>query len=308
MEYAVTTHELTRAFGDFVAVDRLTLAIRPGEIYGFLGPNGAGKSTAIRMLCGILEPTSGAGTVLGYDLRRQAEQIKQRIGYMSQKFSLYEDLTVWENLHFYAGLYSVPRGEIPDRVREMMAMAGLAGRERELTANLAGGWKQRLALGCAIISRPAIVFLDEPTSGVSPTSRRMFFNIIQGLAAAGTTVMVTTHFMDEAEYCDRIAFISAGRLMAVDTPDNLKRRVVGGDMVALELPDPMERMGAIERLPYVRECRVRGALLHVLLEDACHRAALGRHAGVEPRPVTPSLDDVFIALARRQAPEKEEAG
>lgn len=300
MEYAVTTRELTKAFGDFVAVDGLTLSIRPGEVYGFLGPNGAGKSTAIRMLCGILEPTSGTGTVLGYDLIRETEEIKQRIGYMSQKFSLYEDLTVKENLEFYAGLYSVPRREVRDRVREMVAMAGLAGRERELAANLSGGWKQRLALGCAIISRPALVFLDEPTSGVSPTSRRMFFNIIQGMAAAGTTVMVTTHFMDEAEYCDRIAFISAGRLMAVDSPDNLKRTVIGGDMVELELPDPMERIDGIERLPYVRECTVHGPLLHVLLESESCRSALMEDTGAEPRPITPSLDDVFIALANRE--------
>lgn len=298
MEYAVTTRELTRAFGGFVAVDRLTLNIKPGEVYGFLGPNGAGKSTAIRMLCGILEPTSGTGTVLGYDVVRETEEIKKRIGYMSQKFSLYEDLTVEENLNFYAGLYSVPRREIKQRVREMVAMAGLTGRERELTANLSGGWKQRLALGCAIISRPALVFLDEPTSGVSPISRRMFFGIIQRLAAAGTTVMVTTHFMDEAEYCDKIAFISAGRLMAVDTPDNLKKNVIGGHLVELEMPDAMERIGDLEGLPYVKECTLHGPLLHVLLENDSQRSALREFTGVEPRPVTPSLDDVFIALAR----------
>ncbi|MEW6458548.1 MAG: ABC transporter ATP-binding protein [Bacillota bacterium] len=301
MEYAVTTTELTRAFGGFVAVDRLTLNIKPGEIYGFLGPNGAGKSTAIRMLCGILEPTSGTGTVLGYDLVREPEEIKKRIGYMSQKFSLYEDLTVEENLNFYAGLYSVPRREFKDRVREMTAMAGLTGRERELTANLSGGWKQRLALGCAIISRPTLVFLDEPTSGVSPTSRRMFFSIIQRMAAAGTTVMVTTHFMDEAEYCDKIAFISAGRLMAVDTPDNLKKTVIGGHLVELDLPDAMDRINGIERLPYVQECTVHGLLLHVLLESEAHRPSLMEFTGAEPQPVTPTLEDVFIALARRKS-------
>lgn len=301
MEYAVTTTELTRAFGGFVAVDRLTLNIKPGEIYGFLGPNGAGKSTAIRMLCGILEPTSGTGTVLGYDLVREPEEIKKRIGYMSQKFSLYEDLTVEENLNFYAGLYSVPRREFKDRVREMTAMAGLTGRERELAANLSGGWKQRLALGCAIISRPTLVFLDEPTSGVSPTSRRMFFSIIQRMAAAGTTVMVTTHFMDEAEYCDKIAFISAGRLMAVDTPDNLKKTVIGGHLVELDLPDAMDRINGIERLPYVQECTVHGLLLHVLLESEAHRPSLMEFTGAEPQPVTPTLEDVFIALARRKS-------
>jgi ABC-2 type transport system ATP-binding protein len=301
MEYAVTASELTRAFGSFIAVDRLTLNIRPGEIYGFIGPNGAGKSTAIRMLCGILEPTSGAGTVLGYDLVRETEEIKKRIGYMSQKFSLYEDLTVEENLNFYAGLYSVPRRDCRDRVREMTAMAGLTGREHELAANLSGGWKQRLALGCAIISRPAIVFLDEPTSGVSPISRRMFFNIIQRMAAAGTTVMVTTHFMDEAEYCDKIAFISLGRLMGVDTPDNLKKKVIGGHLVELELSDAMDRINDIERLPYVQECTVHGPLLHVLLESESHRPSLMEFTGAEPRPVTPSLEDVFIALARRKS-------
>lgn len=301
MEYAVTTRELTRAFGGFIAVDRLTLNIKPGEIYGFLGPNGAGKSTAIRMLCGILEPTSGTGTVLGYDLVRETEEIKKRIGYMSQKFSLYEDLTVEENLNFYAGLYEVPRREIKERMRAMTAMAGLTGRERELAANLSGGWKQRLALGCAIVSRPAIVFLDEPTSGVSPISRRMFFNLIRRMAAAGTTVMVTTHFMDEAEYCDKIAFISSGRLMAVDTPDNLKKSVIGGDLVELELPEAMDRINDIEKLPYVKECTLHGPLLHVLLESESHRQALTAVTGAEPRPVTPSLEDVFIALARRKS-------
>lgn len=304
MEYAVTTRELTRVFGTFTAVDRLTLNIRPGEIYGFLGPNGAGKSTAIRMLCGILEPTSGSGTVLGYDLVREPEEIKKRIGYMSQKFSLYDDLTVEENLNFYAGLYSVPRREVGDRVREMIAMAGLVGRENELTADLSGGWKQRLALGCAIISRPAIVFLDEPTSGVSPISRRMFFNIIRRMAAAGITVMVTTHFMDEAEYCDKIAFISAGRLMAVDTPDNLKKNVIDGYLVELEMPGAMERMEDIDALPYVRECTLHGPLLHVLLDRESDTAPLREATGAELRHITPSLEDVFIALARRKGLEE----
>ncbi|HBX23377.1 MAG TPA: ABC transporter ATP-binding protein [Desulfotomaculum sp.] len=298
MEYAVTTSELTRTFGSFTAVDRLNLNIKPGEIYGFIGPNGAGKSTAIRMLCGILEPTSGSGSVLGYDLVRETEEIKKRIGYMSQKFSLYDDLTVEENLNFYAGLYSVPRRELKGRVREMAVMAGLSGREEELTANLSGGWKQRLALGCAIISRPAIVFLDEPTSGVSPISRRMFFKIIQRMAAAGTTVMVTTHFMDEAEYCDKIAFISGGRLMTVNTPDNLKKNVIDGHLVELELPDAMNRLDEIENLPYVKECTVHGPLLHVLLANESHRPALQESTGSEPRSITPSLEDVFIALAK----------
>lgn len=297
MDYAVTTNQLTRVFGNFTAVDKLTLQIKPGEIYGFLGPNGAGKSTAMRMLCGILEPTSGTATVLGYDLLRETEKIKQRIGYMSQKFSLYDDLTAAENLYFYAGLYNIPRRERPGRVREMIDMAGLAGREHEPAANLSGGWKQRLALGCAIIARPAIVFLDEPTSGVSPTSRRHFFNIIRQLAGEGTTVMVTTHFMDEAEYCDKIAFISSGRLMAVDSPDNLKRNIIEGCLVELDLPGAMERLVSIEQLSYVKECSVHGTLLHVLLKSEAHLASLEEFTGVSPKPITPSLEDVFIALS-----------
>lgn len=298
MDYVVTTDELTKAFGNFTAVDRLTLNIRQGEIYGFLGPNGAGKSTAIRMLCGILEPTSGSGTVLGYDLTRETEKIKQRIGYMSQKFSLYEDLTVRENLVFYAGLYNVPWKERKSRVQEMIAMARLTDRENELVVNLSGGWKQRLALGCAIISQPSIVFLDEPTSGVSPISRRMFFNIIQKLAGEGVTVMVTTHFMDEAEYCNKIAFISGGRLVGVDTPDNLKENVIGY-LVELELPDAVERINSIEQLSYVKECTLHGPLLHVLLDDEAALAALRDFTSTEPQPITPSLEDVFIALAKK---------
>lgn len=216
---------------------------------------------------------------------------------MSQKFSLYDDLTAAENLHFYAGLYNIPRRERKSRVQEMMDMAGLTGREDELAANLSGGWKQRLALGCAIIARPAIVFLDEPTSGVSPTSRRRFFNIIRRLAGKGTTVMVTTHFMDEAEYCDKIAFISSGRLMAVDTPGNLKQNVLEGCLVELDLPDAMDRIESIEQLPYVKECSVHGPLLHVLLDDEAGLTALAAFTGATPKTITPSLEDVFIALA-----------
>lgn len=298
MDNVISTRDLTKKFGAFTAVDRLTLDIKRGEICGFLGPNGAGKSTAIRMLCGILTPTSGSASVLGYDLTKEPEKIKQHIGYMSQKFSLYDDLTVIENLNFYAGLYSIPRHERWARIEEMTAMAGLVGREDELAVNLSGGWKQRLALGCAIMAGPSIVFLDEPTSGVSPTSRRRFFGVIQQLADQGTTVMVTTHFMDEAERCNRIAFISAGKLLAVDTPDNLKRSVITGCLVEIELPDAMERIGDLEKLPYVKECNLHGALLHVLLRDAEDVAALRDVAGVEPQRITPSLEDVFITLAR----------
>jgi len=300
VDYVVSTSELTRVFGSFTAVDRLTINIRRGEIYGFLGPNGSGKSTTIRMLCGILEPTSGTGTVLGHDLVREAEKIKREIGYMSQKFSLYEDLTVYENLDFYAGLYGIPVRERKRRIAEMLDMAVLTGRERELAANLSGGFRQRLALGCAIISRPSLLFLDEPTSGISPISRRDFFKVIQGLAGRGTTVMVTTHFMDEAERCYHIAFISEGRLIANDTPDNLKNNIIRGCLVELDLPSAMDRVEELEKLPYVKEVSIHGPLLHVLLESEDRVAELNRHTGARAKKIKPSLEDVFITLARQK--------
>lgn len=300
MAYAVETFELTKKFGSFTAVDKLTIQIRPGEIYGFLGPNGSGKSTTIRMLCGILEPTSGSGKVLGYDLAKEAEKIKSHIGYMSQKFSLYDDLTVQENLLFYAGLYSVPYRQRNLRIQEMLEMANLGGRERELVANLSIGWKQRLALGCAILAKPAILFLDEPTSGISPTSRKMFFNTIQSLANGGTTVMVTTHFMDEAERCSNIAFISEGQLIANDTPDNLRQHVLAGVMVEVAVANPMDKLQAIEELTYVKECSVHGSLLHVLLCSEEHIPKLQEFTTGIVRKITPSLEDVFIALASQR--------
>ncbi|MBP7331930.1 MAG: ABC transporter ATP-binding protein [Firmicutes bacterium] len=275
------------------------MEVRRGEIYGFLGPNGSGKSTTIRMLCGILEPTSGSGAVLGYDLVREAEKIKRKIGYMSQKFSLYDDLTVYENLDFYAGLYSIPQRERKKRIGEMIEMALLRGRENELAANLSGGWKQRLALGCAIISRPAVLFLDEPTSGVSPTSRRAFFRIIQQLANENTTVMVTTHFMDEDERCYRIAFISEGRLIADDTPENLKNNVIKGVLAEVIHPDALYIIDNLEKLPYVLECSNHGPALHVLLESAGAVQALNNYTGVEAKIIRPSLEDVFVSLAKK---------
>ena len=298
MEYAIITEDLTKKFGNFTAVDHLSLQIKKGEIFGFLGPNGAGKSTVIRMLCGILEPSEGSGKVLGYDLKKETEMIKKNIGYMSQKFSLYDDLTVRENLRFYAGLYSVPRKEITGRINEMIEMADLFGRENELAANLSGGWKQRLALGCAIIAKPSIVFLDEPTSGVSPTSRRMFFKIIREMVNEGTTVMVTTHFMDEAERCNRLAFISNGKLMAVDSPDKLKKDIIKGCMLELEISKAMDRIKEIENFPYVKECTIHGALLHVLLESDEHKEEFEKTLQKETKIIIPSLEDVFVSLAR----------
>jgi ABC-2 type transport system ATP-binding protein len=300
MEYAITSRDLTRVFGNFTAVDMLTLNICPGEVCGFLGPNGAGKSTVIRMLCGILEPSSGQATVLGYDLLREVEKIKNNIGYMSQKFSLYEDLSVVDNLSFYAGIYSLPRHQRSERITEMLSLADIADRKNSLVGTLSVGWKQRLALCCAIISRPAMVFLDEPTSGVSPTSRRQFFNIIQNLSNQGTTVIVTTHFMDEAERCDRIAFMYEGRLLALDTPDNLKKDIIHGQLVELELPHPMDRIESLAALPFVRECSMHGAFIHILLKEQSDIPALQEITRVLPRPITPTLEDVFIALARKK--------
>jgi len=300
MEYAIKTQELTRIFGNFTAVDKLTIDIRPGEVCGFLGPNGAGKSTAIRMLCGILQPSSGTATVLGYDLLKNVEKIKNHIGYMSQKFSLYEDLSVVDNLSFYTGIYSIPYQQRTERIAQMLRLADIADRGNTLVANLSVGWKQRLALCCAIISRPALVFLDEPTSGVSPTSRRQFFNVIQNLSNQGTTVIVTTHFMDEAERCDRIAFMSEGRLLAMDTPDNLKRNIIHGQMVELELPRPMEHIKAIESLPYVRDCSMYGSFIHVLLTQEADLIDLQTFTGVNPRPIMPTLEDVFVTLAKKK--------
>jgi ABC-2 type transport system ATP-binding protein len=305
-EPAVVTRDLTKLFGGFTAVDRVTMQINQGEVCGFLGPNGAGKTTVIRMLCGILEPTSGSGTVLGYDVARQSEEIKRRLGYMSQKFSLYSDLTVQENLAFYAGIYGLPPRERGHRIKEMIAMAGLAGQERAIVANLSSGGRQRLALGCAVISRPSIVFLDEPTSGVSPTGRQTFFDIIQGLASRGVTVIVATHFMDEAERCGKIAFFSGGRLLALDSPDTLKTTSLGGFLVEIDLPDAMSWAGRIEGQPYVRECSLHGTVLHVILDRESDTSALRALTGAEPRPIAPSLEDVFIALAKKSREGIEE--
>jgi ABC-2 type transport system ATP-binding protein len=301
MDCAVVTNELTRMFGSFTAVDKLSLQIRPGEVCGFIGANGAGKSTAIRMLCGILRPTSGKATVLGYDVLNQPEQIKRHIGYMSQKFSLYEDLTVMDNLSFYAGIYNIPRHDRSTRLAEMLELSDLTLQENTLVAELSVGWKQRLALSCAIISSPALVFLDEPTSGVSPTSRRRFFDVIQNLSNHGTTVIVTTHFMDEAERCDRIVFMSEGKLLAHDSPDNLKKNIIEGQLAEISLPNPLQQIKNIEALPFVREASVFGSHIHVLLTSAEDLSALNETLGTEVRPILPTLEDVFLTLAKKRA-------
>jgi ABC-2 type transport system ATP-binding protein len=255
------------------------------------------------MLCGILSPTQGSANVLGYDLITESEKIKPQIGYMSQKFSLYEELTPYENLDFYSGIYGIPRSQKRARIKEMLTMARLIGRENEKVANLSRGLKQRLALGCSIISHPLLLFLDEPTSGVSPTSRRAFFNIIQELSHQGSTVIVTTHFMDEAERCDRIAFFSEGKLLAHDTPDNLKKTVLQGFLAEVTPPDPMRAMPVVQTYPFVKECMVHGSQLHVLVEHPQDINLLQAKFGYPAVPIDPSLEDVFIALSRRKRKE-----
>ncbi|GBG56719.1 multidrug ABC transporter ATP-binding protein [Sporomusaceae bacterium FL31] len=300
-EIVVETHQLTRHFGSFIAVNQVSLQIRKGSIYGFLGPNGSGKSTTIRMLCGILQPTAGGGQVLGLDIAKDSEAIKAKIGYMSQKFSLYNDLTVLENLDFYAGMYNLSGDRKQERIAEMIAMAGLTGRENELTSNLSGGWKQRLALGCSILHQPPILFLDEPTGGVDPKSRRMFWDIIYNMAAAGTTVMVTTHFMDEAEHCDEIGFIYQGSLIASGSPQQLKANI-REILVEIEAADPIGLLQEFTsaQLP-VKDTYVYGTTLHVLLE----KNQLELLNQWEYKVIPPTMEDVFVQYVQNNRKEGE---
>ncbi|OAM96211.1 ABC-2 type transport system ATP-binding protein [Pelosinus fermentans] len=297
--YAVELMNLTRKFGDFTAVNDVTLQVKAGSIYGFLGPNGSGKSTTIRMLCGLLEPTSGRGSVLGFDIAKDSEMIKQKIGYMSQKFSLYDDLTVIENLQFYGGMYSLSGSQGKVRIEEMLNLAGLKDRQDELVANLSGGWKQRLALGCSILHKPSILFLDEPTGGVDPKSRRMFWDIIYDLALQGTTVMVTTHFMDEAEHCDEIGFIFEGNLVASSSPAYLKQ-TIPGTLIRIPTDDPMGLLETLEgsTLPYL-DIYCSGTSLHLLMETE----KLAHITDFHYEKITPALEDVFVYLVKSHRKE-----
>jgi ABC-2 type transport system ATP-binding protein len=302
-DLAVSVENLERRFGEFVAVDRVSFDVPRGEIFGFLGPNGAGKSTTIRMLTGLLTPSGGSGRVGGYDIRTQGESIKAIIGYMSQKFSLYEDLTVEENLDFYGGIYGIPPEKKAARKRWAIQMAGLVGREGTLTRELAGGWRQRLALGAAILHEPQILFLDEPTSGVDPISRRNFWDLIRTLAHQGVTVFVTTHYMDEAEYCDRLALIYRGRMIALGTPEALKREHMPEDVLELDVDRPVEALEVLSGEPEVREAALFGRLLHAVVSDAEAetpriRGSLERAGLLVSRieKILPSLEDVFVSL------------
>jgi ABC-2 type transport system ATP-binding protein len=293
-------------------VDHIDLAVRKGEIFGFLGPNGAGKSTTIRMLCGLLKPTSGRAEVAGYDVDRKPEAVRQKIGYMSQKFSLYNDLKVIENIRLFAGLYSVPASELRDRIEWALAMASLKGQENLITGTLPGGWKQRLALGCAVMHRPPIIFLDEPTSGVDPITRRQFWDLIHQMAEEGVTVFVTTHYLEEAEYCNRLALIFRGKIVALGTPSELKRDAMKGELLLVECAPLGEAVEALQSAPGVMDAAVFGNALHLVVADAAlaipqlkdFLAARGVTVS-RIEKIRPSLEDAFVSLttSRDAAPE-----
>ncbi len=304
---AVEIRDLVKRFGGFVAVDHVNLEVRRGEIFGFLGPNGAGKSTTIRMLCGLLKPTSGSATVGGLDIATESEAVKQNIGYMSQRFSLYDDLSVEENIDFFSGIYSVPRERRAERKAYVLRMAGIEERRSSLTGLLSGGWKQRLALGCAILHEPPILFLDEPTSGVDPIARRTFWDLIYQLSEAGHTIFVSTHYMDEAEYCHRIALMYRGKVIALGTPAELKNSLSTHNLFHLEVSDLLGSMNALEKIPGLSEIAVFGGGLHVTAADATRaipeiRSAL-EHAAISVpvlEPIQPSMEDVFVAMIEEE--------
>jgi ABC-2 type transport system ATP-binding protein len=311
---SVEVAHLTKRFGNFVAVDDVSFDAYRGEIFGFLGPNGSGKSTTIRILCGLLRPSSGRAKVAGIDVIANSEGVRERIGYMSQKFSLYNDLRVSENLTFFAGLYSVPKKELPGRVAWALRMAGLEGRENAPTSSLPVGWKQRLALGCAVLHRPPIVFLDEPTSGVDPVSRRQFWELIHEMVGEGVTVFVTTHYMDEAEYCNRLALLDRGRIVAMGTPSELKSRQMRGQLLVVECEPLGPAIESLEHTPGILDAAVFGSSLHVVVADPTAaipliRETLQRKALTVSRVevIPPSLEDVFVSLTSTRTARQEAA-
>ncbi|MDD5495667.1 MAG: ABC transporter ATP-binding protein [Candidatus Omnitrophica bacterium] len=299
---AVSVQNLEKKFGQFTAVNRINFDVKGGEIFGFLGPNGAGKSTTIRMLCGILMPTSGSGKVGGFDIIKEQAQIKQHIGYMSQKFSLYDDLTVEENINFYSGIYKLSKKEKEERKEKIIKLADLEAFKTRLTKTLSGGWKQRLALGCAIIHQPSIIFLDEPTSGVDPITRGNFWDIIKGMAAKGITIFVTTHYMDEAENCDRMCLIYKGNIIAMGTPNQMKTEHMKNDILEITMPHAENWIDKISALEVVKETSLFGAALHAVVETEKAAVpaikAMFKKDGLKDytiRKIMPSLEDVFVS-------------
>jgi ABC-2 type transport system ATP-binding protein len=306
--HAIEVENLTKKFGNFVAVDRVNFSVKEGEIFGFLGANGAGKSTTIRMLCAILAPTSGTARVGGHDINKEPESVKESIGYMSQRFSLYEDLTVDENISFYGRVYGLMNDQIEERRRWVLEMANLKGRQKSITGTLPGGWKQRLALGCAVLHRPKIVFLDEPTSGVDPVMRRRFWGLINELSGEGVTVLVTTHFLEEAEYCNTIVLINAGKIIAAGSPKELKQNYIKTPILEVQCANVIEAMSLVEKEPWSIETSVFGTHLHVTVPDELlARKELQRILGEKGLAlksvsrITPSLEDVFIYLLDQEA-------
>jgi len=302
---AVEVNNLTKRFGRFTAVDGIDFTIPKGEIFGLLGPNGAGKTTTIRMLCGLMLPNAGSATVLGFDVTRQSEEVKKRIGYMSQKFSLYNDLTALENIDFYAAIYGVPDKERAARVSWLIEMSGLKGLEHEPTHTLSGAWRQRLALACAIVHNPPMLFLDEATAGVDPVSRREFWDLIYTLAGEGVSVLATTHYMDEADYCNIIGMMYQGELIALSSPDTIKQELPGV-LIQVDCDRPGEASEMLQELDEVRSVSVHGVQVHVVLEDAKEvrkiEKALSR-AGFDTyslEVVEPSLEDAFITMVEQR--------
>ncbi len=300
---AIQVENLTRRFGDFVAVDHVSFDVQPGEIVGYLGPNGSGKTTTIRMLLGLLQPDEGQARVLGFDATHQAEQVRARCGYMSQKFAIYDDLTVWENLHFYAGVYGI---RDKASIQKTVAHVGLTGHENELTRALSTGWRQRLALGIALVHSPRLLFLDEPTSGVDPNARRAFWDLIYDLSAEGATIMVTTHYMDEAEYCHRVGMMRSGKLLAMDTPLALKEQFVPGDVYDIYATPLLASLSALESNPKVLRAGLAGDQLRAIVEKGVDEVEIKQaleQAGAKVKAFQlgePSLEDVFLHLAREK--------
>jgi len=298
---AVETQNLVKRFGSFTAVDDINFYIPKGEIFGLLGPNGAGKTTTIRMLCGILQSTSGTGTVLGFDIDKEPEEIKKRIGYMSQKFSLYDDLTARENIEFYASIYGVPRSERGKRIDELIEMAGLKDHRGELTGSLSGAWRQRLALACAIAHKPPMLFLDEATAGVDPVSRREFWDLIYEMAGYGVSVLATTHYMDEADYCNTVGIMYRGELIALASPDSLRDRI-SGVLYQVDCDHPRQATDLLDTLPGVLDAAIHGVQVHVLVESENEKKRIERElkkANIQVdqiEEIQPSLEDVFISM------------
>jgi len=297
---------LTKKFGDFTAVDHVSFTVEPGEVFGYLGPNGSGKTTTIRMLCGLITPTEGIANILGINVSKEPEKVKPQIGYMSQKFSLYNDLTVLENLQFYAGVYDVPESEEKKRIDEILHLAGLEKRTDSPTIELSGGWRQRLALGCAMVHRPKLMFLDEPTSGVDPVARREFWDLIYQLAAGGTTIFITTHYMDEAEHCNRVAFMYRSKLMALDTPAGLKSTYLHGAAWDLDSNPLLETVEELSHTEGVAQASLHGDRAHIILDaktwspKSLTKYLAGKGIMVNSiETVQSTLEDVFTLLAHR---------